>query len=180
MRSKREWSKSLVVLGVAVAGISACAHRPVPPPSEDPTSSALATKPAPVAESGKVVVAQGRVPDDLSALLQQCIIHFDFDAKRLNAESLVRLDRLAQALRAHPEAKIQVTGNCDDRGTEEYNFALGQDRAAAAKRYLVDLGIASSRIEVVSGGEERPVDRREVEDAWAANRRDEFSLLAGQ
>ncbi|MBX7096295.1 MAG: OmpA family protein [Myxococcaceae bacterium] len=177
MRSKRESSKSFMLLGVAFVGITGCAHRPVTPPSEAPVSRA-ATTPASV-ESARVVVPQGSAPDDLAALLEQCIIHFDFDAKRLNSESLVRLDRLAQALRAHPEAKIQVTGNCDDRGTEEYNFALGQERAAAAKRYLVDLGIASSRIEVVSGGEERPVDRREAEDAWAANRRDEFSLLAG-
>ena len=155
-----------------------CAHHPAVTPSPAPVSDVVTARPQPAAAPGPAVEAQAK--EDLAALLRQSVIHFGFDAKQLSTESLARLDRLAEALRAHPDARILVSGNCDDRGTEEYNFALGQERAAAAKRYLVDLGIAPQRIELVSGGEERPVDPREADEAWAANRRDEFSLIGSR
>ncbi|MFM8780978.1 MAG: OmpA family protein, partial [Gemmatimonadota bacterium] len=75
--------------------------------------------------------------------------------------------------------RIRVAGHTDERGSDEYNIALGMRRAAAAKRYLVDLGIAESRIAVVSFGEERPLNTESTEAAWAQNRRDEFEIVAG-
>ena len=75
--------------------------------------------------------------------------------------------------------QIQIAGHCDDRGTEEYNLALGQKRAEVAKKYLVSLGVDPSRIQTISYGEDRPLDPRDTEEAWAANRRDEFAAMRG-
>jgi peptidoglycan-associated lipoprotein len=77
-------------------------------------------------------------------------------------------------LKANPKAKIRIEGNCDERGTNEYNQALGQRRATSAKKYLTDLGIAGSRISVISYGEEKPVCKSSNEDCWQKNRRDDF------
>jgi peptidoglycan-associated lipoprotein len=76
----------------------------------------------------------------------------------------------------HPEVNILIEGHCDERGTDEYNLALGEKRALAARDFLVNFGIAKSRISVVSYGEERPVDPRSNEEAWSKNRRDEFVI----
>ena len=75
--------------------------------------------------------------------------------------------------------RIRVAGNTDNRGSDEYNLALGQRRAAEVKRYLIARGIAEDRIDVVSYGEERPAVAQDNEDAWAKNRRDEFEIIAG-
>jgi len=87
------------------------------------------------------------------------------------------LDRIANFLKTHPEVRIRIEGNCDERGTIEYNLALGEKRALAAKNYLVLLGIDPKRIEIVSYGESKPVDPAHNEYAWAKNRRDHFVIL---
>ena len=89
------------------------------------------------------------------------------------------LDQKIAILRANPGLRILVTGNADERGSDEYNLALGNRRAVAAKQYLVDRGIAESRVTTLSNGEERPVDPRSNEEAWARNRNDQFSITAG-
>jgi peptidoglycan-associated lipoprotein len=118
--------------------------------------------------------------DDVEELLAGNVIHFDFNTYHLTSDSQHRLQRVAEVLRTHPAVAIRVSGNCDDRGTEEYNLALGQQRAQVARKYLVDLGIAPRRIDAVSYGEERPIDNRETEEAWATNRRDEFALARSE
>jgi peptidoglycan-associated lipoprotein len=82
----------------------------------------------------------------------------------------------AKWLTAHPEFSVRIEGNCDERGTVEYNMALGQRRAASAMKYLVDLGVGKNRIKTVSYGKERPLDPGNNEEAWAKNRRDHFSI----
>ena len=77
-------------------------------------------------------------------------------------------------LKANPNVKVRIEGNCDERGTIEYNQALGQRRAAAAKKYLTDLGIASSRISLISYGKEKPVCSEQTEECWQKNRRDDL------
>lgn len=116
-----------------------------------------------------------REEQDVAALLQGTVLHFDFDRSLLTPESETRLRKLADALGAHRTVEVKISGHCDERGTEEYNLALGQQRAGAAKRYLVGLGIESNRIDIISYGKERPLDPRHTEEAWAANRRDEFT-----
>ncbi len=109
--------------------------------------------------------------------MQRSVIHFDFDQDILKPESQERLQELAPLLRSQPNVRIQIAGNCDERGTEEYNLHLGQRRAGVARKYLVDLGVAPGQIDTSSYGFERPVDPAHNENAWALNRRDEFTRI---
>ncbi len=111
-------------------------------------------------------------PADASILATR--IHFAFDKAQLTAEDRAELDRKVSLLQRYPHLKIGIAGNCDERGSEEYNLALGERRAAAAKTYLVSYGIAADRVDVTSYGKERPLDPGHSEQAWAANRRDDF------
>jgi peptidoglycan-associated lipoprotein len=81
-------------------------------------------------------------------------------------------------LKAHPQARIRIEGNCDERGTIEYNQALGQRRAASAKKYLTDMGIAGQRISLISYGKEKPGCMESTEDCWLKNRRDDFVVVS--
>ncbi len=101
-------------------------------------------------------------------------IHFDFDQAAIRADARAVLDRKLAVLREHPEIRLRVAGHADERGSDEYNLALGHRRAMAARRYLTDRGLDAARFETVSFGEEQPLDRGANEAAWALNRRAEF------
>ena len=103
-------------------------------------------------------------------------IHFEFDRSRLLPEAKKILRRKAKWLRVHNDVSVIVEGHCDERGTNEYNIALGDRRARSAKTFLVDLGIARGRLTIISYGEERPLDPRHNEEAWAKNRRAHFVI----
>jgi len=113
-------------------------------------------------------------PTGPDMMVMQEDIYFDFDKSTLTPSAQDNLLRKAEWLRANPDATVTIEGNCDERGTNEYNLALGDRRAEAAKAFLVDLGIDPARITTISYGEERPVDPRHNEEAWAKNRRDHF------
>lgn len=102
------------------------------------------------------------------------MIHFAFDSSNLTAESRQILTRKAEIMRQYPQIKLVVEGNCDQRGTAEYNLALGERRAQASAQYLAKLGIGSDRLSTVSYGKERPLDPGTSQAAYAKNRRDEF------
>ncbi|MDZ7363592.1 MAG: peptidoglycan-associated lipoprotein Pal [candidate division KSB1 bacterium] len=102
-------------------------------------------------------------------------IYFDFDRYELTPEALQTLADNARVLKAHPDARVMIEGHCDERGTVEYNLALGDKRAKAAKDYLISLGVNPAQISTISYGKERPVDTRSTEEAWARNRRAEFA-----
>lgn len=107
-------------------------------------------------------------------------IHFDFDRSNIRSgEDTQVLEGKLQILQANPAVQIEITGHCDERGSDEYNQALGMRRATAAKQWLVNHGIDGSRITVRSRGEEQPIAMGSNEDAWAQNRRDEFTITAG-
>jgi peptidoglycan-associated lipoprotein len=106
-------------------------------------------------------------------------IHFALDQSTLSAEARATLDAKLPLLRTNAAVRIRISGHADDRGSDSYNVALGQRRAAAAKRYLVDQGIAADRIETVSFGEERPMAMGSDETAWSQNRRAEFEIVVG-
>lgn len=103
-------------------------------------------------------------------------IYFEFDSIRLSPDAQEILAKKAVWLRANSRASATIEGHCDNRGTNEYNLALGEGRAQSAKAFLVDLGIDSSRLKTISYGEERPIDRAETEEAWNRNRRASFVL----
>ena len=104
-----------------------------------------------------------------SSLLKD--IYFDFDKYDIRPGDAEILKENATLLTKYPNIKIQVEGHCDERGTVEYNLALGERRANSAKKYLISLGIASDRISAISYGKERPLDPGHNEEAWAKNRR---------
>lgn len=106
-------------------------------------------------------------------------INFDFDKSDLRDDAKAALDAKIPILMANSGVTIRVSGHADERGSSEYNLALGQRRAAAAKRYLVERGVAEGRIETISQGEERPLCTESSENCWAQNRRDEFEITAG-
>jgi peptidoglycan-associated lipoprotein len=103
-------------------------------------------------------------------------IYFDFDQSVIRADAQEILRKKAEFLRQNPATSVVIEGHCDERGTAEYNLALGERRALAAKAFLMNLGISSSRLSTISYGEERPVDPRSNEEAWERNRRAHFVL----
>ena len=132
--------------------------------------------------------ARQRVADSLAALgrtteavktILATLIHFDYDKAIIRGGDAAVLDQKVAILQANPGLRIRISGHCDERGSDEYNLALGNRRATAAKQYLVSHGIDAGRVETVSYGEERPMDPGHNEDAWSKNRRDEFDILAG-
>ena len=129
--------------------------------------------------------ARRRADEDTRARMEEmrttvaAPIYFEFDSDALTDASRATLDSKLAILNANQPIRIRISGHADERGSDEYNLALGQRRAAAAKRYLTQQGIAPDRIEVISYGEERPVAEGSDETAWSQNRRDEFEITAG-
>jgi peptidoglycan-associated lipoprotein len=104
-------------------------------------------------------------------------IHFAFDSAVVRSEDKSKIREVADYLKGNADAAVRVEGNCDERGTSEYNRSLGERRALAAREILVGLGIAADRVDTVSYGLDKPVDPGHNEDAWKQNRRDDFVLL---
>lgn len=165
-------------IAAAMFVVAGCAHEKIGfVQTAGPTSKA-----APA--SAKVAAAstrESKVPPadqkdaDLNALLKGLVIRFGFDAADLSPDSRQRLDALADAMRARPAVHVRIAGNCDELGTVEYNLALGQKRADAVRGYLLRLGVVAARVDTVSYGEEKPLDDRHTEEAWATNRRAELA-----
>ena len=132
---------------------------PPPPPPPPPAAPMMVPPPA---------MAPPAMPEKLEA------IYFEFDKYGILPEGRNALKRNADWLQQNPGRKIVVEGNCDERGTNEYNMALGQRRADAAAKYLMDLGIVKDRISTVSYGEEKPICTEKTESCWSKNRRDDF------
>lgn len=122
-------------------------------------------------------IAQAQRRADEARATLGTALHFDYDRSDIRPEDAVLLDQKLAILRANPGARIRISGSCDERGSDEYNFALGNRRAIAARQYLMDRGIDASRIETTSFGEERPVDPGHDEAAWAKNRNDQFTPI---
>lgn len=101
-------------------------------------------------------------------------IHFELDSASLSDQARATLEKHALWLQAHREARVTIEGHCDERGTVEYNLALGDQRARATRDYLASLGVAAARMKAVSLGKERPVDAAQTEEAYARNRRAHF------
>lgn len=199
---------SLIALAVVAMTVSACTPKVTPNTSPDPavnpdSIAARATREqAAAAERARVETANrtrmereaaeraardaaARVEADRAAALMSArnafttVIFFGYDQSDLSANSRAILDGKLPLLRANSNVRIRIGGHTDERGSDAYNVALGQRRAAAAKRYLVDQGIVEGRIDVVSFGEERPAQAGMDETAWSKNRRDEFEIIIG-
>ncbi|HKI67981.1 MAG TPA: peptidoglycan-associated lipoprotein Pal [Verrucomicrobiae bacterium] len=105
-------------------------------------------------------------------------VHFDFDSAVVRSSDKPKIAVVASYLKANPSQAVRVEGNCDERGTEEYNRSLGERRALAVREVLINMGVSPDRVATISYGEDRPVDPGHNEAAWAKNRRDDFVLLS--
>jgi peptidoglycan-associated lipoprotein len=161
-----------------------------PPVVAAPPQQAPAPVPAPVQPTVNQdsIDRANRLRDSLAAAeralaearaLLNAPIYFDYDKSEIRSDAKSALDAKLPLLRGNPSMKIRVEGNTDSRGSNEYNMALGLRRANAAKRYLVSQGLDAARFDVVSYGEERPVDQGTTDDAYAKNRRDDFVITVG-
>ncbi len=186
---------------VSVALLDACRRTPPPPAEPMPDTAAIR-----IAREDSIRREQQRLADEAAArqrAIQDSInraraaaedaqrasdmlrgtlvtgITFDFDRSDLRDDARATLDAKVPILMANSNVTIRIAGHADERGSSEYNLALGQRRAAAAKRYLVERGIAEGRIETTSFGEERPACTESNEGCWSQNRRDEFEMTSG-
>ncbi|WP_309670122.1 OmpA family protein [Gemmatimonas sp.] len=175
-------SRLTLVLVSTTLVLGACRKKPVvapqteTPPVAQPQQPTRPTTSAPTPrdtmENVRAMVAAAR-----ARLLET--IYFEYDADELRDDAKSNLDAKILVLNANPGVKIRVAGHCDERGSDEYNIALGRRRAESAKRYLTDRGIDASRIETASFGRERPDVQGTTEEAWSRNRRDAFEIIAG-
>jgi peptidoglycan-associated lipoprotein len=175
---KSRWNRiaMLLVAVAALAALTGCAKKAVqapPAPATPPPAAAPAPTPTPTP-------APTPTPPPAPAPAFQATdlkpVFFDYDAYTLTAAAREILDGDARLLRENATVKLVIEGHCDERGTAEYNQALGERRAQAARDYLVNAGIDASRLRVISYGKERPFATGHDEAAWAQNRRAQFSI----
>jgi peptidoglycan-associated lipoprotein len=178
-----------IILGLAAAAaLAACGGKTPPelPTPEPAPSTTTPTTPAPTTPTTDDGAAEreraAREAAERAKAIQTdlgAMIHFDYDRSDVRSEDQANLDRKAAILDANPAVRLRISGHADERGSDEYNLALGTRRAAAAKRYLENKGVDASRMEVISYGEERPLSTGADETAFANNRRAEFDVTAG-
>ncbi len=173
--------KLALALGLA-ASAAACAHRPPPPladtgapppPPPPPPSGVYGPPPGPVAGAP----IPGSVRDFVVSAGDR--VYFELNADQVSGQGQSVLDAQAQWLQRYPQVAVRIDGNCDERGTREYNLALGARRAEDVKRYLVSRGVSPARISTISYGKERPIDPGTGEDAYAHNRNAHTAITSG-
>ncbi len=172
-----------IALGLALV-VTACGKKDEPvvtptptQPGGGPVTTPPPPPPAPNTGSDSTLDAErirAGLVNEMSSM-----IHFGYDQFSIRSEDVALLNRKAEIMRANPAVRLRVIGHADERGSDEYNLALGMRRATAAKDHLVRAGIEAGRIEVASLGEEVPLDAAATESAWAMNRRGEFEIIAG-
>ena len=158
---------STILLLAGTASLAACKTTApdVLPPNPTPTTQTTTTT---TTQTGPIVGSQEHF---VSGVQGQNVIYFDTDRFNVDSADVPALQSQAQYLQQHPTVNITLEGHCDERGTREYNLALGERRANAAKNYLVSLGVSANRIRTVSYGKERPAATGSNAQAWAQNRR---------
>ncbi len=190
-------SRPLALVVLAFLAVSACRKKPetavvagpgttTPAPTCD--AACMQAKADSVARAAAAEAARLRAEEEaraaeramaaLRATLTQTVL-FEYDQAELSIDARNALDAKLPILRSNPGVRIRISGHADERGSDEYNIALGQRRAVAVKRYMTDRGIDGQRIDVVSFGEERPAVTDGTEDGFRLNRRAEFEILSG-
>jgi peptidoglycan-associated lipoprotein len=181
-----------VVLCLLLAALAACRRTRPTPPVPEPTPTQLPTPISTLPSAAPDTAGAGRAAADRARAERERLerealegahrtlaepIHFEFDRDDLVEEARTILDAKLDVMRAHPGIRIRIDGHTDERGSDEYNIALGMRRAAAARRYLVQRNVDENRIEIASVGEERPHCQGDDESCWGQNRRDEFVII---
>jgi peptidoglycan-associated lipoprotein len=164
----------LLGLTLAAAGCGGKQVEETPPPAPE-----MAPAPAPAPVSTPVTVNRSAPePDTRRATLEERI-HFALDRADLTSGARTTLAAKVEILRSSPGLTLRIDGHADERGSDEYNLALSKRRAAEARRFMMEQGIAAARLETVGFGEEQPVDPAASESAWAMNRRADFQVTGG-
>ena len=196
---RRSWTDSLVIVLALTLSLAACARRPVgtqasapapPPPSVSSTASAPRSTPPSTPAAPATAVAPPSTPAtppppprpsppvrdfvDNPAVKD---VFFDFDKYSIRPDAARTLEANATWLKSNPAVDVLIEGHCDERGTNEYNLALGERRARSTLNYLVSQGIQAGRLTIISYGEERPACRESNEGCWSRNRRAHFLTL---
>jgi peptidoglycan-associated lipoprotein len=177
----------LMMMALAAVLTTGCAKKPAAVPTVDEQAEAqqmtqgVEEMGAGETGIGESMIGEESAMDDAMSMPQAIPslerIYFDFDRYDLNPEAQAILINNAEYLKANPAERIRIEGYCDERGSDEYNLALGERRALAAQKYLESLGIAAERLSVISYGEEMPLDPAHTEAAYAMNRRVEFKTM---
>jgi peptidoglycan-associated lipoprotein len=158
----------------AVLALAGCASKPKPapeaPPPEAPPSSSVQSQVETTVVPGSVQDFRVNVGDT---------VHFEYDRYTVKSEDRDLLQRQAAWLQKYPQVRVTIEGHCDERGTREYNLALGARRANAVKEYLASLGISSARVDTISYGKERPICTESDESCWSQNRRGVTTITSG-
>jgi peptidoglycan-associated lipoprotein len=192
---------SIVVAAMAMLAVTACKKKPEPAPApvqapppaapkinqdsidaarraaDEAARKAAADEAARRAAAAEAARLEAETASAKAAIAQ--MVYFDFNKDDVRDDAKPTLDAKVGILNANPALRIRIAGHTDDRGSDEYNLALGQRRAASVQRYLVSRGVDASRFETVSFGKERPAAQGADEAAWAKNRRAEFEIIAG-
>jgi peptidoglycan-associated lipoprotein len=162
-----------------VAGLVACSGAK---PTPDTAATKADERPA-VAEAAKPAtndsdMAQGQAElERAMEALRNVSVFFEFDSATLSQEAKEKLSTIGSVLAKYPDLKVRIEGNCDERGSEQYNLALGQRRADAAKRYLVSMGARDKQLTALSFGDQKPKATGHDEEAWRQNRRDDLAAI---
>ncbi len=161
----------IMLIAAAAFIVSSCGKKeePAATPADEAVQAQQETAPAEQPSEVEAEAAEEPAPE---IVLDR--VYFEFDKATLTPEAKRTIEKNAEILKAHPEVTVVIEGHCDERGSTEYNLALGERRAESIKNYLVQLGISPDRLSTLSYGEERPLVEGHNEAAWAKNRRGEF------
>jgi peptidoglycan-associated lipoprotein len=188
--------RSIAAIALTLVAVSACKKKPEPAPAPAPPPAA-APAPAPRVNQDSIDAARKAAADAAAraaaaeearrrAAEMESVraaltakVYFDYDKDDIRDDAKAILDKKAAILAANANVHLRVAGHTDDRGSDAYNLALGQRRAASIARYMEARGVAANRFETVSFGKERPAASGEDESAWSQNRRGEFEITAG-
>ncbi len=174
---------ALICVVAAVTVLSACKAKPktVAQARETSTATSGTTAVPPPAMSENAPVAADVLSGDLAELNRRGYLkdaYFDYDKSNLRPDARQSLATDASWLKKYPSTKLLIEGHCDERGTDEYNLALGERRADAVREYLADMGVVSNRVQTVSYGKERPFCNQETDSCWQENRRGHMVITA--
>lgn len=158
------------LLILSLVSFSGCAKKEADEAMKPGTDSGAMGKEEPL-ESKSIGISEGRTSDGMLP------VYFDFDTSDIRNDQISRIEVNGDFLKKNAMLKIRIEGNCDPRGTKEYNMALGERRALSAKKYLENLGISEARMTTISYGKERLLLHGQDELSWAQNRRDDFVIV---
>jgi peptidoglycan-associated lipoprotein len=182
-------TRALALSAVATVALAGCKRKPAetaPAPVQTVSNNPAPTPPPPACDAACEEAKRRAAEEERRRAMEAArgsltaTIYFDYDRSEITDDARAKLDAKVPVLTQNTSIRIRIAGHTDSRGSDEYNLALGQRRAAAAKQYLTDRGIDAGRIEIVSFGEERPACTTEDESCWGRNRRDEFEITVGE